>query len=74
METRKIEVYIGFINYQWDTRIVDIPVGTPESEVLTTAENEILKSFESAHRLAGEIAFIGIYNDNLIITEEVSNG
>ena len=65
METRKVEAYIGYTNYQWDTKVVEIPSDIPEKYVLRAVESEILNTFNSKQREIGEITFIGIYNDNL---------
>ena len=67
METKKVEAYIGYLNHQWDTKIVEIPIGTPNSEFLCAVEDAVLTSFNSKQRKVSEIAFVGIYNDNLVV-------
>jgi len=67
METKKIEAYIGYLNHQWDTKIVDIPLTTPKTGILLAVEDEVINSFNSKQRKVSEIAFVGIYNDNLVV-------
>ena len=38
MKTRKIEVYIGYANYTWNTMILDIPFDTPEDKIRAATE------------------------------------
>lgn len=66
MGTKKVEAYIGYLNHQWDTKVVEIPLGTPDFEVLFAVEDAVLTTFEDKQRKVNEVAFIGIYNDNLV--------
>lgn len=65
METRKVEMFVGYTNYQWNTCIVDIPSDTPDESILTVAELKLLTTFDSKQRTADEIAFVGIYDSEI---------
>ena len=64
MKTRKIEVYLGFDDHTWDTKVVDIPADTPEMWEKEAAEKEVLRSFGVPTK-PRSISFIGIYNSDM---------
>ena len=59
---RKVEVYIGFDDHTWDTKMVEIPEDTPEMWVKEAAEKKALYDVPITSR---NVSFIGIYNKNV---------
>jgi len=58
----KIELYIGYANHTWDTKIITIPDDTPSEEIEEVAVGYGEKEFFNNPNTEDEIAFVGIYS------------
>ena len=70
MKTKKVEVYLGYTNNTWDTKIIEIPGNTPGALVETVAERKAMKLFFNNPNTFDEVAFVGIYNSEVDDEEE----
>lgn len=70
MKTRKVEVYLGYIDHTWDTKIIEIPENTQGMLLESVAELEAIKLFFDNPNIHDEVAFVGIYNSEIDSEEE----
>jgi len=70
MKTRKVEVYLGYIDHTWDTKIIEIPANTPNMLLDKVAELEAVKLFFDNPDTHDEVAFVGVYNSEVEGEEE----
>lgn len=70
MKTRRVEVYLGYTDRTWDTKIIEIPADTQGMILEDVAEKEAMKLFFGNPTLRGEVAFVGVYNSRVDDEEE----
>ena len=58
-QTRLVELYVGFSEGRWETRLVRIPAATPEPQIETVATDFLIQQLTEAKI---EAAFIGLYH------------
>jgi len=60
MATRKIEMYVGYLDNTWATHMIEIPADTPEGDIDRVAIDATIS--EMTHEKKTEIAFCGVYH------------
>jgi len=55
----RVEMYIGYTNHTWDTRVVEIPDDTHETDIEERANAKLQPILEAAKL---EVSFTGIYH------------
>lgn len=62
METKNVEIYIGWLDNTWGTHCVKIPIDSTDEERDRLIEDYITENFRAQHII---VSFWGIYYDPL---------